>query len=157
MYRYAPTLLRMALGAVFVAHGAQKLFAVWGGPGLGGTASYVGSLGLSPAYPLALLLAVTEFGGGLLLILGALVRWVSLALAIAMAIAIWKVHLANGFFLNWTNAPGRGHGIEYNVVLMAGLLALALTGAGALSFDERLARSAEAEAAGRARLRAGGV
>ena len=81
MYRYAPTLLRMALGAVFVAHGAQKLFAVWGGPGLGGTASYVGSLGLSPAYPLALLLAVTEFGGGLLLILGALVRWVSLALA----------------------------------------------------------------------------
>ena len=117
----------------------------------------MGSLGLSPAYPLALLLAVTEFGGGLLLILGALVRWVSLALAIAMAIAIWKVHLANGFFLNWTNAPGRGHGIEYNVVLLAGLLALALTGAGALSFDERRARSAEAEAAGRARLRAGGV
>ena len=73
----------------------------------------------------------------------------ALALAISMAVAIWKVHLANGFFLPT--------GYEYNIVLLGALISLMLTGPGALSIDGRRARSAEAEAYGRARLRAGKV
>jgi uncharacterized membrane protein YphA (DoxX/SURF4 family) len=72
-----------------------------------------------------------------------------------MAIAIWHVHFAQGFFLRWALAPGGGFGYEYNLVLLAALASLMVTGPGALSVDGRRARSAEAEAFRRARLRAG--
>jgi putative oxidoreductase len=153
MQRYGPTALRLAVGAVFVAHGAQKLFGIWGGPGLARTASFFASLGLSPAYPLAVTVAGLEFAGGLLLILGGATFWVSLALAAEMAVAAWKVHYQNGFFLNWNGTPGRGHGIEFSLVLIGALLALALGGAGALSLDERRHSDREARARGRARIR----
>jgi putative oxidoreductase len=153
MASYGPVVLRVALGLVFAAHGMQKLFGAFGGGGLAGTAAYFDSLGLSPGFPLAVAVGVTEFGGGLLLIAGALTPYASLALCAVMLGAIWKVHLAHGFFLNWAVAPGRGHGVEFNVVLLAALLCLALTGPGAFSVDHRRARSAEADALGRARLR----
>jgi putative oxidoreductase len=157
MQPYGPAVLRVAIGAVFVAHGAQKLFGVWGGGGLAGTAAFFGQLGLTPAYPLAILVGLVEFVGGLMLIAGALTLFSALALAINMAVAIWKVHFANGFFLNWNMVPSQGHGYEFNVALIGALVALMLTGPGALSVDGRRARSAEAEAYGRARLRAGKV
>jgi putative oxidoreductase len=74
-----------------------------------------------------------------------------------MVVAVWKVHLPNGFFLNWYMRPGVGHGYEFNLTLIAGLLCLMFMGAGALSVDATRDRSAESEAAGRARLRAGKV
>jgi uncharacterized membrane protein YphA (DoxX/SURF4 family) len=74
-----------------------------------------------------------------------------------MTVAIWKVHLVNGFFLNWGMTPGVGHGVEFNLVLIGALLCLMLSGPGGLSIDWRRARSAESQAAGRARLRAGNV
>jgi putative oxidoreductase len=157
MQPYGPAVLRLAVGVVFVAHGAQKLFGVWGGGGPAGTAAFFAQLGLSPAMPLALLVGVVEFAGGLMLILGALTLLAAFALAIDMGVAIFKVHLANGFFLNWNIVPGQGHGYEFSLVLIGALLALMLTGPGALSIDGRRARSAEAEAYGRARLRAGKV
>jgi len=152
MDRYGLAVLRLVVGATFVAHGAQKLFGVWGGGGLAGTAAYFDGLGLSPGFPLAVAVALVEFGGGLLLAAGALTAYVSAALVLTMLGAIWNVHLANGFFLNWGITPGRGHGIEYNLVLIAALLCLALSGPGAMSVEHRRARSAEADAAGRARL-----
>jgi putative oxidoreductase len=154
---YGPALLRLALGAVFVGHGAQKLFGVWGGGGPDGTAAFFGQIGLSPAYPLALLVGVTEFVGGLMLIAGAYTIVAAAALAAEMFVAIWKVHYPNGFFLNWGLTPNLGHGYEFNVVLAAALVSLMFTGAGAFSLDRRRASSAESEAAGRARLRAGKV
>ena len=153
MEPYGLALLRVVVGATFVAHGAQHLFGVWGGDGLAGTAASFNTLGLSPAFPLAVAVALTEFGGGFLLMAGALTRYVAVALVLTMAGAIWKVHLAHGFFINWALTPGRGHGIEYNVMLIAALLCLMLTGPGAFSIDHRRARSAESDAAGRARLR----
>ena len=153
MERFGLTVLRVMIGATFVAHGAQKLFGVWGGFGLSGTAGYFESIGLSPGLPLAVVVAFIEFFGGLLLTAGALTRYAAVALVLVMTGAIWKVHLINGFFLNWGLTPGRGHGIEYNVVLIAGLLCLTLTGPGALSIDHSRERSAAADAAGRARLR----
>jgi putative oxidoreductase len=157
MQPFGPVVLRLGVGAVFVAHGAQKLFPIWGGDGPSGTAAFFAQVGLSPAYPLALLVGLIEFGGGLLLIAGALTPWVSLALTVNLAVATWKVHLAHGFFLNWTMIPGQGHGYEFNLVLIAALVSLMLTGPGALSIDGRRVRSAEVQAAGRARLRTGSV
>jgi putative oxidoreductase len=157
MQPYGPAVLRLAVGSVFAAHGAQKLFGVWGGGGIGGTAAFLTQLGLTPAYPLALLVGLVEFAGGIMLILGALTLVAALALTINMAVAVWKVHLANGFFLNWNMVAGQGHGYEFNLALVGALVALMLTGPGALSLDGRRARSAEARAYGRARLRGGNV
>ena len=153
MRPFGPAALRVCVGAVFVAHGAQKLFGAWGGPGLDGTTSYFASLGLAPAYPLAAVTALTEFAGGMLLLLGWLTRWVALALALEMVVAVYKVHYANGFFLNWGLTPGHGHGFEFNLVLIGGLVCLMLTGPGALSLDEWRNQSAEAESRARARAR----
>ena len=149
MQPYGPAVLRLVIGAIFVAHGAQKLFGIWGGGGIDGTTAFFTQLGLAPAMPLAILVGVVEFAGGLMLICGALTLVVSLALTVNMLVAIAKVHLANGFFL-----PG---GYEFNLALIGALVSLMLTGPGALSIDGQRARSAESEAAGRARLRAGKV
>ena len=137
------------MGAVFVAHGGQKLFGLWDGPGLAGTAAFFTTLGLPYPSPLALLVAITEFAGGALLVLGALTRWAALALAIDMGVAIWKVHYANGFFLSGR----RGQGFEFALVLLGALLCLMLTGSGGLSWDDWRDSSAEAMRAGRARAR----
>ena len=153
MESYGPAILRLMAGAMFVGHGMQKLFGAFGGGGLGPTAAYFESLGLTPGFPLAVTVGVIEFGGGLLLMAGAFTRYVSAALIVVMLGAVWNVHLSNGFFMNWAGTPGVGHGVEYNLVTIAALLCLALTGPGALSIDHRRIRSAEADAAGRARLR----
>src|SRR5665647_264366 len=98
MYPYGPAVLCLAVGTIFVAHGAQMLLGVWGGPGLSGTAAFMGQLGLGPGLPLALLAGIVELVGGVMLILGALTLLVALALAVIMGVAIFKVHLAAGFF-----------------------------------------------------------
>ncbi len=147
---YGPAVLRFVVGLVFIAHGAQKLFGVWGGGGLSGTAAGFGQMGLEPAYALAVIAGLVEFGGGILLVLGAFTLPAALLLILQMLVAIWKVHLANGFFLS-------ANGFEYNLTLIAALACLMLTGPGALSFDARQASHAAAAAAGRARLRSGNV
>lgn len=153
MDRYGPAVLRLVVGVTFVAHGAQKLFGVWGGGGLAGTAAYFDSLGLSPGYPLAVAVAVGESLGGALLMAGALTSTAAAALIVTSLGAVWNVHLTNGFFMNWGLTPGRGHGVEYNLVLIAALASLIFTGPGAFSVDHRRARSAESYRAGRDRLR----
>jgi len=147
------TILRVAVGLVFVAHGAQHLFGVFGGPGLTGTAGYFTELGLEPAWPLAVAWAVAEFGCGILVFIGAWTRWAVIPLIGGMAAAVWKVHLVNGFFLNWSLAAGVGHGYEFQFVLIAACACLALTGAGELSVDQFLTRNAEQALAGRQRIR----
>jgi putative oxidoreductase len=153
MDHFGPTVLRLMVGATFVAHGAQKLFGIWGGGGLAGTAASFDSLGLSPGHPLAVAVGLTETLGGVLLMAGALTLFAAGALIITMIGAIWNVHLANGFFINWAITPGKGHGIEYNLVLIAALVCLMFAGPGALSLDHRRARWEESDRAGRARLR----
>lgn len=155
MQGFGPTVLRLAVGAIFAAHGAQKLFGIWGGGGPSGTAAFFTQLGLTPAYPLAVFVGLVELLGGLLLIAGAFTAIVAAVLMLDMLVAVWTVHLPYGFFLNWTSAPGQGHGYEFNLVLIAALVALMLMGAGSLSVDEWRLRSSESLALGRARLRSG--
>ena len=150
--------LRIALAVVFFAHGGNKLFGLFGGPGIGpggltSSSAFFESLGLHPAFLFAVIEACLEVGGSILLALGFLTRWAAAALAISMAVAMWKVHFQWGFFLNWTGAPDRGHGLEFAFILCFALIALALTGGGDLSIDGRNQRAADRDAAGRARLR----
>ena len=150
--------LRLALAVVFVAHGGNKLFGLFGGPGIGPgglstTAAFFGSVGLNPPFVLAVIDAVLELVGGAMLAVGFLTRWVSLALTIVTGVAIWKVHFQWGFFLNWMAAPNRGQGMEFSILLIAALVCLALSGGGDASIDGVNQRAADRNAAGRARLR----
>lgn len=121
--------LRLVAGIIFSAHGAQKLFAWFGGYGLEGTGQWMDSIGLGPGYLMALLVGSTEFFGGILLILGLLTRPTSAILAITMMVAIVKVHLANGLFMS-------NNGYEFALALLAMTLALAISGAGKYSADQ---------------------
>jgi putative oxidoreductase len=150
--------LRLALAVVFVAHGGNQLFGLWSGPGIGpgglqNTAAQYAAMGLHPEFLLAVLAGVTQLAGGLLIGVGVLTRWASAALVVYLLIGVWKEHLRWGFYLNWLDLPGRGHGIEYSLVLAGALVCLMLGGGGDWSVDGRRAHSRDRLAAGRARLR----
>jgi len=151
--------LRLALAAVSIAHGAHMLFGVFGGPGSGvgpggltQTAAQFTAMNL-PGGPVAVLAGTAELLGGVLLGIGYLTRWASFALAVLTALLGWKSQWPWGFFLNWVGEPGRGHGIEFSVVLLAGYLCFTLGGGGDYSLDGRRTRKRSYAAAGRARLR----
>ncbi len=123
--------LRIPVGIIFAAHGAQKLFGWFGGYGLEGTGQFFGSIGLNPGYLMALLAGAAEFFGGLALVVGLLVRPAAAALAFAMLIAIFSVHVGNGFFVD------KG-GYEYALALFAASLSLLFSGAGRFSVDRAI-------------------
>ena len=132
-------IVRVFLGVIFFAHGAQKGFGWFGGPGLKGTISFFqGSLGMPPA--LAVLAALIECFGGLAVFCGLLTRLAALGLIVVMLVAIAKVHWANGFFLNMSQQPGKGHGFEFNFALIGMALALLVGGGGAKSLDRLILR-----------------
>jgi putative oxidoreductase len=128
----APLVLRLALGSVFVGHGAQKLFGWWGGYGLQATAQYFeNNLGLKPGLLHASLAGGGEFFGGILILLGLATRFAAAQAAIIMGVAIWTAH-RSAFFL-----PA---GMEYALTLLLIAVSLLLSGGGALSIDARLAK-----------------
>ena len=133
----ALTILRLVLGVVFFAHGAQKLLGWFGGYGLTATVGAFTHMGM-PA-PIVYLIIATEFFGGLGLILGFLTRIPALGIGCLMVGAIFLVHLPNGFFMNWANNQ-KGEGIEYHLMAIAMAAVLLLRGAGAFSVDRALSR-----------------
>ncbi len=130
-------IIRLALGVIFFAHGAQKVLGWFGGYGLKPTANHFASMGM----PLALAYAVCfiEFLSGLGLIVGLLARLCGLGVAAIMIGAMITVHGQHGFFLNAELKPGKGHGIEFALALLAMGLAILIAGAGALSLDRIIA------------------
>ena len=127
------SILRIIAGITFAAHGAQKLFGWFGGYGLEGVAQWMESIGLAPGYLMALMAGSAEFFGGVALIIGLLVRPAAAVLAVTMLVAIFTVHLANGFFMS-------NNGYEFALALLAISVALLIEGAGKLSIDSKLAR-----------------
>jgi putative oxidoreductase len=123
--------LRLIVGLIFSAHGAQKLFGVFGGPGIGGTERMVEKLGMRPTWLHARLVGTAEFIGGLLLAVGLLTAPAAAGVIAVMTVAVITVHGRNGFF----NTNG---GFEFNLALMAAVFALAGIGAGAWSLDSAL-------------------
>jgi len=150
MSRLGPSLLRLAVGTVFVAHGLMKLLPVPGG-GVPETAALFESLAFQAPYAVALSLGWVEAAGGVALVLGAYTGWTAFALLLTTVVTSWKLHLPNGLFLNWALDPGAGHGYEFDLVLVGAFLCLLLSGPGAFSIDGRRAKVREAEESGRAR------
>lgn len=131
------TMLRLVLGVVFFAHGAQKLLGWFGGYGFHGTVGFFEHLGM-PA-PVAFLIICTEFFGGLGLIVGLLTRIAALGIGVEMIGAIFMVHLTNGFFMNWYGTQ-KGEGFEYHLLAIAVAAVLLLRGAGKFSADHALSK-----------------
>ncbi|WOX06353.1 DoxX family protein [Microbulbifer pacificus] len=123
--------LRVPVGAILAAHGAQKLFGWFGGYGLEGTGQWMASIGLEPGYLMALLAGSAEFFGGLALVLGLLTRPAAAVSAVTMLVAIFSAHISNGFFLS-------NNGYEYALALFGATLALAIQGGGAYAVDNGL-------------------
>lgn len=128
---YAALILRVPVGLILAAHGAQKLFGWFGGNGLAGTAGWLSSIGIEPGYLMAILAGGAEFFGGLALVLGLLTRPAALVAAFTMLVAIFSVHIGNGLFAD-------NGGYEYALTLMVALVSLAIQGGGYLSIDKVL-------------------
>jgi putative oxidoreductase len=124
-------LLRVTIGALFVGHGTQKLFGWFGGHGLDATANMFDSIGMRPGNRNAIAAGAAEAGGGAALAAGFATPLAAATLTSVKLTAINRVHLKNGPWI--TNG-----GYEYNVVLIAAVLALAEVGPGELSLDHAL-------------------
>lgn len=129
--RWAPVVVQVVLGATFAMHGAQKMFGAFNGPGPAGVAAFFAKLGLEPSALWAWVVAITEFVGGLCLIVGLLTRVWAAGLVIDMTVAILKVRLPKGFFAG-------GGGMEFELALWALALVLFLYGPSFLSLDRAL-------------------
>jgi putative oxidoreductase len=121
-------LIRVVLGAIMAAHGSQKLFGWFGGHGLIGTSSWLESMSFKPARLHAGVVGLAEFGGGALLVLGLITPLGAAAVAGVMFVAIATIHWSNGFF----NSSG---GYEFNLLIAATAIALAIIGPGEISID----------------------
>ena len=140
--------LRLVLGLTLAAHGAQKLTGWFGGGGLRGTGQFLEGMGFVPGRRAALFAGLAEAGGGLLLAVGLLTPAASAAFLAVMLVAIFTVHLPNGFF-------SQNGGYEYNLVLAIAALSLAFTGPGSLSLDAALGLALDGPAWGGSALLAG--
>src|SRR3954447_1744092 len=110
--RFGIAILRAVIGGLFIGHGLQKLTGAFGGHGLEGTAGFFESLGLHPGKHHASAAGVAEAGGGALLVAGAATPAAAAALTGTMAVAVLKVHGANG---PWA----QNGGYEYPLVMSA--------------------------------------
>jgi putative oxidoreductase len=137
------TVMRLALGLVFVAHGAQKVLGWFGGHGFSATmGAFTHGMGI-PA-PLAFLAICAEFFGGLGLLVGLLGRIAALGIVANMLVAVLMIHRHFGLFMNWAGTQ-RGEGIEYHLLAIALGLAILVKGSGAFSVDRLLSRTASVQ------------
>ena len=139
----ATLILRLMLGVVFFAHGAQKLLGWFGGFGFAGTMNLFTSMLHIPAL-LAFLAIAAEFFGGIGLIFGFLTRIAAFGIGVNMLVAIMTVHRAFGFFINWSGTQ-KGEGFEFHLLVLAIAAFLMIRGAGAFSVDRALSLSARTE------------
>src|SRR5882762_64509 len=132
----ATAILRVVLGLVFFAHGAQKMLGWFGGYGFSGTMGFLTGPMHIPA-PLAFLAICAEFFGGLGLILGFLTRIAAFGVAINMLVAVLMVHMHVAFFMNWAGNQ-KGEGYEYHLLALALAIPIIIRGAGAFSVDRAI-------------------
>lgn len=127
--QFAPLPLRLVVGIVMFAHGAQKLFGWFGGGGFEATAKTFGEgLGMNPGWFFAALGGGGEFFGGLLLLLGLFTRFGAFLVAATMAVAVFQVHFPNGLF-------AKDNGFEYPLTLLAAAITLMMSGGGKVALD----------------------
>jgi putative oxidoreductase len=132
------TILRLVLGVIFFAHGAQKTLGWFGGYGFSGTMGFFTHAMHIPA-PLAFLAICAEFLGSIGLILGLLGRIAAFGITCNMLVAVAMVHWQFGFFVNWAGDQ-KGEGFEYHFLALAIALAIMIKGSGAFSIDRALSK-----------------
>jgi putative oxidoreductase len=132
----ASLVLRLTLGCVIFAHGAQKVLGWYGGPGAEKT-FFSTAMGFPP--PLTLLVMATEFLGPIALILGFFTRISAFAIAVNLGTCAYMNHLKHGFFMNWSGLQ-KGEGFEFHLLVIGIAFALMVTGGGIFSFDRALTR-----------------
>ena len=123
--------LRLATGAIFIAHGLPK-FGIGGGGGLEGTASFLGGMGVPLPMLNAILVASSETIGGAMLIIGFMTRFAAATQVIAMLVAVFMVHWSNGFTANG--------GYQWALLMAAAAFTLMMDGAGRYSVDRMMSR-----------------
>jgi putative oxidoreductase len=134
--RLSLLVLRLLLGGVMFPHGAQKALGWWGGHGLNATLQgFTTHMGIPLVF--AWLAVAAEFLGSLGLIVGLLTRVAAFGIGVVMVVAVLKVHMANGFFMNWAGNQ-KGEGFEYHLLALAAALALMIDGGGKASLDRAL-------------------
>ncbi|ERI07476.1 DoxX family protein [Aneurinibacillus aneurinilyticus] len=121
-------IIHLVIGLTFVGHGAQKLFGWFGGHGLKGTAGWLESIGVKPGVLMAFLAGAGELVGGLLFAAGFLTPVGALLIVVTMLVAIFTVHGKNGY---WATESG----FEYNAILIAVAIGVALIGPGSYALD----------------------
>ena len=136
----ATAIVRLVLGVIFFAHGAQKMLGWFGGYGFSGTMGFFTGMMHIPAL-FAFLAIAAEFFGGLGLIFGFLTRIAALGISCNMIVAVTMIHHQFGFFMNWTGAQ-KGEGYEYHLLVLAVTAFLMIRGAGAASIDRNLSSPA---------------
>lgn len=132
----AALIMRLALGLVMYAHGAQKVLGWWGGHGAAATIQGFSQMGL-PVF-ITVLVLLAEFPGSLMLIFGLFTRLAAFGIGCVMLAALVLVHAKVGFFMNWAGAQ-KGEGFEYHLLALGLSVALLIKGGGALSLDRAIA------------------
>ncbi|MGD8188395.1 DoxX family protein [Brevibacillus ginsengisoli] len=117
-------IIRLVVGLTFAGHGTQKLFGWFGGYGLKGTGGWLESIGVKPGVLMAAIAGLLELAGGLFFAAGVFTWVAALFIVMTMLVAIVKVHGKNGYWVT-TN------GFEYNLMLIAVAVGVALIGPGA--------------------------
>jgi len=130
------TVLRLALAIVVFPHGAQKVLGWFGGFGISGTYGFLTQQMHIPAV-LAILVFAAEFLGPIGLFVGFLSRIAAFGIAVDFAVALFMVHLPNGFFMNWSGQQ-KGEGIEFFFLAIGIAIAIMIGGGGAFSIDRIL-------------------
>jgi len=131
-------ILRVLLGIVFLPHGLQKVFGLFGGYGFTGTMGFfTGTLGIPALF--AFLAIAAEFLGSLGLITGLFTRIAALGIGVMISVAALMLHVQNGFFMNWFGNQ-KGEGFEYHLLAAAIAAALVIKGGGKWSLDGVLVR-----------------
>jgi len=134
-----PLILRLTLGIVMLPHGLQKVFGMYGGQGFSATMA-----GMSHQFPafLVFLAIMAEFLGSLGVLSGFLTRIAAFGILCNMLVAVFKVHINNGFFMNWMGNQA-GEGFEYHLLVIGICLALMVYGGGKFSVDQAIAGKSE--------------
>jgi putative oxidoreductase len=130
---WSALIARLALGIVVFPHGAQKLFGLFGGYGFDGTMGFLTSQARLP-YIIALLVILIESFAALFVFFGFATRIAAFSILVNFLGVVFKVHAANGFFMNWTGTQ-KGEGIEYFLLLFGLAIILLITGGGKASID----------------------
>jgi len=131
----APLIIRLTLGCILFAHGAQKMLGWFGGGGFTNTMNFFTG-GAHMYYITGLFVILIEFFGALMLIFGALTRIAALGVFGLFVGIMYNFALSNGFFMNW-GGDKKGEGFEYDLLVLGMALALLIAGAGSLSIDRK--------------------